>query len=148
VGLGAKEEGEHEEHKDVYAYLETKEMAPFRGWENIPYALLKMLVDSPYLYDLMKHDLLKWEFQGKKKQYTESRYLGAMAGFAGEFVRLQQSRGEAVTSFYSSWLGPEDFQGLMDLLPEDRRYTNIKEEEEAKKKAKQKGYPKVKAEDE
>lgn len=90
VGLGgAKEEGEHDEHKDLYAYLDTKEMAPYKGWENIPYALLKCMVDSPYIWALLKHDLLKWEFQGKKKQYTESRYLGAMGGFVGEFIRLQ-----------------------------------------------------------
>lgn len=62
VGLGAKEEGEHEEHKDMYAYLDSKEMKIYKGWENIPAAILKMIVDSPYLYDLMKHDLLKWEF--------------------------------------------------------------------------------------
>ena len=63
VGLGgAKDDGEHEEHKDMFAYLDTKEMKIYKGWENIPYALLKMMVDSPYIWDLLKHDLLKWEF--------------------------------------------------------------------------------------
>jgi len=71
-----------------------------------------------------------------------------MGGFVGEFIRLQQSQGEPVTSYYSGWLGPDDFEGLMELLPEDRIYQNVKEEEEAAKKAKQKGYPKVKAEEE
>lgn len=71
-----------------------------------------------------------------------------MSGFVGEYIRLQQSQGEPVTTFYSGWLGPEDFEGLMELLPEERRYQNVKEEEEARKRAKQKGYPKVKAEEE
>jgi hypothetical protein len=35
----------------------------------------------------------------------------------------------------------------MELLPKELTYENIKEEEEAKEKAKQKGYPKVKAEE-
>jgi hypothetical protein len=87
--FGAKDnDGEHNDHKEMYEYLDSKEMAVYRGWENIPYALLKMSVDNPYILDLIKHDLLKWEFQGKKKKYSESRYLGAMAGFVGEFVRL------------------------------------------------------------
>ena len=71
-----------------------------------------------------------------------------MAGFIGEYVRLQQSTGDPSTTFYSGWLGPADFQGLMDLLPKEKTYENIKEEEEAREKAKKKGYPKVKAEEE
>jgi hypothetical protein len=93
----------------MWGYLDTKEMAVYKGWENIPYALLKMAVDNPFIFDCMKHDLLKWEFQGKKKKYTESRYLGAMSGFIGEFVRLQQSQGVPDTTYYSAWLGPDDF---------------------------------------
>jgi hypothetical protein len=113
---------EHEEHKEMMAYLDSKEMAVYKGWQNIPYALLKMSVDNPYIFDIMKHDLLKWEFQRQKKQYTENRYLGAMAGFVGEFVRLQQSQGAPAVTFYSGWLGPDDFQGLLELLPEERTY--------------------------
>lgn len=41
-----------------------------------------------------------------------------------------------MTTYYSGWLGPDDFEGLMELLPDERQYQNVKEEEEAKLKAK------------
>ena len=48
-----------------------------------------MYLDHPYVADLAKYDLLKWEFAGgKKKRYEDDRYLGAFLGLAGEVVRL------------------------------------------------------------
>ena len=38
-----------------------KSMEDHAGWENLPGLCLKLLVEYPYLFDLMKHDMLKWE---------------------------------------------------------------------------------------
>jgi len=62
LGLGKKADQDHEDHKEIFKYLDSKEMAVYRGWQNIPYACLKMCVDHPYVYDILKFDLLKWEF--------------------------------------------------------------------------------------
>ena len=56
--------------------------------------------------------------------------MGAFAGFLGEYVRLQQSQGVPDTTYYAGWLGPDDFEGLLEIVPDDCRYENIKEEEE------------------
>jgi hypothetical protein len=32
------------------------------GWENFPLLALKTAIEHPYIFDTLKHDVLKWEF--------------------------------------------------------------------------------------
>ena len=56
------------------------------GWENFPLLCLKLAIHFPYVFDCMKHDILKWElhyYQEKKIKSMKDRYLGTYAGMVG-----------------------------------------------------------------
>ena len=72
--------------------LKDSENKGFHGWVNFPMSCLKLLLENPYVFDLMKEDVLKWEFNNnlerKVRKYREEKYLGSLAGFAGHYVDL------------------------------------------------------------
>ena len=47
------------------------------------------MLKYPYVYDLVKLDILKFEFHTgeQDKKYKEERYMGCLAGLIGEVVR-------------------------------------------------------------
>jgi len=60
----------------------------------------------------------------KKKRYREDKYLGSLSGVAGEIVRQKQfdkalKGGEVI--YFAGYLGKEDFEHLLESLPEKRR---------------------------
>ena len=59
-------------------------MEPYSGWENLPQLGLKLALHFPYVFDCMKHDILKWElhyYQNREIKGMKDRYLGTMSGF-------------------------------------------------------------------
>ena len=99
------------------------------GWENLNAHCVKLFISCPFVYDILKEDTLKWEvhklMSEKKKRYREDKYLGSLSGIAGEIVRQKQyhkdlkEKGETV--YFAGYLGQEDFDHLMESLPETRR---------------------------
>lgn len=98
------------------------------GWENLNAHCVKLFIQCPFVYDVLKSDTLKWEVHklvsDKKKRYKEDKYLGSLSGIAGEIVRQKQydkalKSGEVV--YFAGYLGQEDFNHLLESLPEKRR---------------------------
>jgi hypothetical protein len=72
---------------------------------------LRILTKYPYVYDLLKYDVLKFEFHlhENDKKYKEDRYMGCLAGMVGELVRLGQLDAKNETIYLSGYLGPDDY---------------------------------------
>ena len=62
----------------------------YYGWQNVPNNCLRVMIKYPYVYDLVKFDILKFEFhlEEKEKKYREDRYMGCLSGMVGELVRI------------------------------------------------------------
>jgi hypothetical protein len=101
----------------------------FKGWENIPLHCLKLCVDKPFIHDIIKYDIHKWEFYvlEKKKKYTEQKYMGAYAGVINTLVTKNITE---KTIFISGWLGPHDFEELFYLVPSSKRNLHKKLKED------------------
>jgi hypothetical protein len=120
--MGGGPSGDHKIHGEFLAKCDTSEFKQYKGWANIPLACLRMQLEFPYVADQAKYDLLKWEFVGgKKKRYEDDRYMGAMNGLVGEVVRLGQDKEKPQTMWIAGWLGPDDYDALLELVCRDRR---------------------------
>ena len=80
------------------------------GWENLPLLTLKMVLEHPFVMDILKHDVLKWEFTQERKKYKEERYTAAMACVLGHLVRMAEyadskSRKPDEEMYFAGWLG-------------------------------------------
>jgi hypothetical protein len=80
----------------------------YKGWANIPAAILKMMIVNPYFGELVKAEAINWEFNPtkgpKKPEFT------AAAGLVGTGVAAGGADGQAI--WLSGHLGDEDFQSL------------------------------------
>lgn len=127
----------------------------FAGWENFPMLSLKLVTDFPYLYDVMRNDVIKWEFSDKKKKYKDERYLGCLAALTGHLVREAQFQKQneefEQVIYFSGRFGKEDFEALIELVDdEDKTFLKLKkkgEEDEPKEEETEKGKEKEKKEE-
>ena len=87
------------------------------GWENLPRLLLQLVHENPYVFDLMKMDVMKWEFNlsDYKKKHTE-RHMGALSALVGSVVRLgAQTEAKKNKDYgkqkiwFSGFLGDDEF---------------------------------------
>lgn len=115
------------------------------GWENLPSLAMKVMIEHPYIQDVMKVDLLKWEFSQVKKKYKPERYFGTYCGLVGEISRLAtiHENGDShstQTMFFCGWLSKLDFDTLMEIVPSKNRYELSLEEKEHGKTIKYPGH--------
>ena len=80
---------ECKKNKEYEKLTMDKGLEEYAGWENLPGLCLKLLVEYPYLYDLMKHDIMKWELHyhaEKKIKKMKDQYLGTFSAMVGMYV--------------------------------------------------------------
>ena len=84
--------------------LSDKELS-VSGWENLPNLCLKLMLENPYTYDLMKRDVIKWEFEFGLIKYKPERYMGAASSLLSHLVKLGSAGKSRESMFFSGWLG-------------------------------------------
>jgi hypothetical protein len=88
--IPGEEEDKKKERDEAMANLGPVDAAN-SGWENLNAHCVKLFIQCPFVYDILKQDTLKWEVHklvsDKKKRYREDKYLGSLSGIAGEIVR-------------------------------------------------------------
>lgn len=94
------------------------------GWANFPQLCLNQIIELPYIYDLVKYDILKWEFHmnADKKKHNEERHTGCLGGLISHFVRLAQFKHQKDQNkddkiWLAGYLGPGDASALEQLVP-------------------------------
>jgi len=116
-GLAPKQEDDEELNEDEQA---------LSGWENFPRLCLQLVFENPYVFDLMKYDVMKWEFNLSEypKKHNE-RHMGVLSAIVGSVVRLGALTEAKSTKdlknkkiWFSGFFGDDDFQVLMEALPE------------------------------
>mmetsp|Transcript_18787 Transcript_18787/g.32108 ORF Transcript_18787/g.32108 Transcript_18787/m.32108 type:complete len:93 (+) Transcript_18787:123-401(+) len=91
----------------------------YAGWQNFPHLCARLLIDFPYLHDLIKYENLKWEFldpeKAKKKQLKLSKYAVFFAGLVGYYVNLLQQDPQSYkgTVYLPGYLSNTDFETLL-----------------------------------
>ena len=78
----------------------------------------------PYIYDLVKYDILRWEFHldQAKKKHDEVRHSGCISGLISHLVRLAQFKHHANEKkddviWLAGYLGAGDLLALEKLVP-------------------------------
>lgn len=84
--------------------LSDKELA-VSGCENLPNLCLKLMLENPYAFDLMKRDVIKWEYEFGRMKYKPERYMGAAASMLSHLVRLGSAGKNRESIYFSGWLG-------------------------------------------
>lgn len=107
--------------KDDKAYkaaILDKNLEDYAGWEHLPQLCLKLLIEYPYVNDLVKHDTIKWEYHYHKEEQIKEmkdRYFGAYAALVSQYVvkgLKTQSQSYPENLFLSGYLGPLEFEEL------------------------------------
>jgi len=82
------------------------------------------MIELPYIYALIKYDILKWEFHldGAKKKHDEVRHSGCLSGLISHLVRLAQFKHHNEEkkndiTWFAGYLGAGDCRALEQLVP-------------------------------
>lgn len=99
------------------------------GWEKFPKLCLQLLLENPYVFDLMKYDVVKWEFNLSefKKRHHEDRHMGALAALVGHVVRSGQMNAAKKKpptdekTWFAGYMGEHDYRSLKEARPEYKK---------------------------
>ena len=82
----------------------------YGGWETVPAIFLKQAIVNPYWGDLVKGNIISWEFTPKK--HTDSTW-NAAAGYISSFIATSARTDQE--AFFSGYLGDDDLASLKGI---------------------------------
>lgn len=114
---GAAEEGEKGMDEMMAemaaaADLYKDDAADYAGWENLPALFLRNMVVNPYFGDLVKGEVIAWEFNHGKSE-PKSKDWAPVASLVGAAVNSGEAEEKEV--FFSGYLGEEDHASLLGI---------------------------------
>jgi hypothetical protein len=86
----------------------------YKGFGNLPTLLLALSVKHPFFGDIVKAQLIKWEFNYESDKPTEKQFLAAV-GLMDAGVELAEASGESKDVFFSGFAGADDFESLKGM---------------------------------
>jgi hypothetical protein len=86
----------------------------YKGFGNLPTLLLALSVKHPFFGDVVKAQLINWEFNFESNKPSEKQFLAAV-GLMDAGVELAEASGEAKKVFFSGFAGEDDFESLKGM---------------------------------
>lgn len=94
------------------ADLYKDDPADYKGWENLPALFLREMTVNPYFGDLVKGEVIAWEFNHGKSE-PKSKVWAPVASLVGAAVNSGETEEKEV--FFSGYLGEEDHASLVGI---------------------------------
>jgi len=104
----AKVMGEMAAAADLY----KDDPADYNGWENLPALFLREMTVNPYFGDLVKGEVVAWEFNHGKSE-PKSKVWAPVASLVGAGVNSGEAEEKEV--FFSGYVGEEDHASLLGI---------------------------------
>jgi hypothetical protein len=86
----------------------------YKGFGNLPTLLLALSVKHPFFGDVVKAQLINWEFNYESDKPSELQFLAAV-GLMDAGVELAEAAGTATKVFFSGFAGEDDFASLTGM---------------------------------